>query len=87
MRIKKLEEELGDERRMSLKEKDLFLSKINELENSPKSRVQPQVYFAKTHSQKILYLQAPPFKPITVIAPNDAPKTTVKIIEIFPEKD
>ena len=32
-RIEKLEEELEDERHMSLQEKDLFLSKINELEN------------------------------------------------------
>ena len=86
-RIEKLEEELEDERRISLTEKDLFLSKINELENALKSRVQPQVYFVKTHSQNILYLQAPPFKPITVTTPNEAPKSTVKIVEIFPEKD
>jgi len=85
---------------MSLNENAIFLGKINELENALKSRVQPQVYFAKTHSQKILYLQAPPFKPITVTAPdtnnsipfvsiksNEAPKSTVKIVEIFPEKD
>ena len=63
------------------------MSKINELENALKSRVQPQVYFAKTHSQQILYLQTPPFKRITVTAPDEAPKSTVKIVEIFPEKD
>ena len=72
---------------MSLNEKDIFLSKINELENALKSRVQPKVTFAKTHLQKVLYLQAPDFKPITVIAPNEAPKSKVKIVKIFPEKD
>ena len=44
-RIEKLEEELEDERRMSLTEKDLFLSKINELGNALKSRVQPNFFF------------------------------------------
>ncbi|KAJ9547553.1 hypothetical protein OSB04_020096 [Centaurea solstitialis] len=37
-RIAKLEAELEDERRMSLREKDLFLSKINELEKALKSK-------------------------------------------------
>ncbi|KAJ9557628.1 hypothetical protein OSB04_012242 [Centaurea solstitialis] len=37
-RIAKLEAELEDERRMSLREKDLFLSKINELEEALKSK-------------------------------------------------
>ncbi|KAJ9541440.1 hypothetical protein OSB04_027946 [Centaurea solstitialis] len=37
-RIAKLEAELEDERRMSLTEKDLFLSKINELEDALKSK-------------------------------------------------
>jgi len=96
-RIEKLEEELEDERRTSLTEKDIFLSKINELEYALKSRVQPQVYFAKTLSQRILYHQAPPFKPITVTTPDtnntipfvsiksdEAPKSAVKIVEIFP---
>ncbi|KAJ9545172.1 hypothetical protein OSB04_024879 [Centaurea solstitialis] len=40
-RIAKLEAELEDERRMSLREKDLFLSKINELEKALKSRSTP----------------------------------------------
>ena len=57
------------------------------MENALKSRVQPKVTFAKTHLQKVLYLQAPDFKPINVTAPNEAPKSTVKIVEIFPEKD
>ena len=72
---------------MSLNENDLFLRKINELENAHKSKVQPKVTFAKTHFQNVLYLQAPDFKPITVIAPNEAPKSKVKIVEIFPKKD
>ncbi|KAJ9562411.1 hypothetical protein OSB04_007571 [Centaurea solstitialis] len=41
-RIAKLEEELEDERRMSLREKDLFLSKINELETALKSKSPPK---------------------------------------------
>ncbi|KAJ9551929.1 LOW QUALITY PROTEIN: hypothetical protein OSB04_015974 [Centaurea solstitialis] len=41
-RIAKLEEELEDARRMSLREKDLFLSKINELETSLKSKNPPK---------------------------------------------
>ncbi|KAJ9562107.1 hypothetical protein OSB04_007267 [Centaurea solstitialis] len=40
-RIAKLEAELEDERRMSLREKDLFLSKINELEKALKSKSTP----------------------------------------------
>ncbi|KAJ9564628.1 hypothetical protein OSB04_000594 [Centaurea solstitialis] len=40
-RIAKLEDELEDERRMSLREKDLFLSKINELEKALKSKSTP----------------------------------------------
>ena len=44
-RIEKLEEDLEDERRMNLTEKDLFLSKINELENALKSRVQPIFFY------------------------------------------
>ncbi|KAJ9546646.1 hypothetical protein OSB04_019189 [Centaurea solstitialis] len=40
-RIAKLEAELEDERRMSLREKDLFLSKINELEKVLKSKSTP----------------------------------------------
>ncbi|KAJ9553562.1 hypothetical protein OSB04_017607 [Centaurea solstitialis] len=40
-RIAKLEAELEDERRMSLREKDLFLSKINELEVALKSKSTP----------------------------------------------
>ncbi|KAJ9545259.1 hypothetical protein OSB04_024966 [Centaurea solstitialis] len=42
-RITKLEAELEDERRMSLREKDLFLSKINELEKALKSKSTPKV--------------------------------------------
>ncbi|KAJ9555500.1 hypothetical protein OSB04_010114 [Centaurea solstitialis] len=41
-RIAKLEAELEDERRMSLREKDLFLSKINELEEALKSKSTPK---------------------------------------------
>ncbi|KAJ9538357.1 hypothetical protein OSB04_031090 [Centaurea solstitialis] len=41
-RIAKLEVELEDERRMSLREKDLFLSKINELEEALKSKSIPK---------------------------------------------
>ncbi|KAJ9542691.1 hypothetical protein OSB04_029197 [Centaurea solstitialis] len=41
-RIAKLEVELEDERRMSLREKDLFLSKINELEEALKSKSTPK---------------------------------------------
>ncbi|KAJ9547551.1 hypothetical protein OSB04_020094 [Centaurea solstitialis] len=41
LRIAKLEAELEDERRMSLREKDLFLSKINELEKALKSKSTP----------------------------------------------
>ncbi|KAJ9545297.1 hypothetical protein OSB04_025004 [Centaurea solstitialis] len=41
-RIAKLEAELEDERRMSLGEKDLFLSKINELEEALKSKSTPK---------------------------------------------
>ncbi|KAJ9538317.1 hypothetical protein OSB04_031050 [Centaurea solstitialis] len=41
-RIAKLEAELEDERRMSLREKDLFLSKINELETALKSKSPPR---------------------------------------------
>ncbi|KAJ9567157.1 LOW QUALITY PROTEIN: hypothetical protein OSB04_003123 [Centaurea solstitialis] len=40
-RIAKLEAELEDERRMSLREKDLFLSKINELEKALNSKSTP----------------------------------------------
>ncbi|KAJ9554618.1 hypothetical protein OSB04_018663 [Centaurea solstitialis] len=40
-RIAKLEAELEDERRMGLREKDLFLSKINELEKALKSKSTP----------------------------------------------
>ncbi|KAJ9542492.1 hypothetical protein OSB04_028998 [Centaurea solstitialis] len=40
-RIAKLEAELEDERRMSLREKDLFLSKMNELEKALKSKSTP----------------------------------------------
>ncbi|KAJ9542272.1 hypothetical protein OSB04_028778 [Centaurea solstitialis] len=40
-RIAKLEAELEDERRMSLREKDLFVSKINELEKALKSKSTP----------------------------------------------
>ncbi|KAJ9538685.1 hypothetical protein OSB04_031418 [Centaurea solstitialis] len=40
--IAKLEVELEDERRMSLMEKDLFLSKINELEEALKSKSTPK---------------------------------------------
>ncbi|KAJ9560782.1 hypothetical protein OSB04_005942 [Centaurea solstitialis] len=42
-RITKLEAELEDERRMSLRENDLFLSKINELEEALKSKSTPKV--------------------------------------------
>jgi len=55
---------------MSLNENDLFLSKISELENALKSGVQRKVTFVKTHPQKVLYLQAPDFKPITVTVPE-----------------
>ncbi|KAJ9562408.1 hypothetical protein OSB04_007568 [Centaurea solstitialis] len=41
-RIAKLEAELEDERRMSLREKDLFLSKINELEEALESKSTPK---------------------------------------------
>ncbi|KAJ9566483.1 LOW QUALITY PROTEIN: hypothetical protein OSB04_002449 [Centaurea solstitialis] len=41
-RIAKLEAELEDEKRMSLREKDLFLSKINELEEALKSKSTPK---------------------------------------------
>ncbi|KAJ9562108.1 hypothetical protein OSB04_007268 [Centaurea solstitialis] len=41
-RIAKLEAELEDERRLSLREKDLFLSKINELEEALKSKSTPK---------------------------------------------
>ncbi|KAJ9547452.1 hypothetical protein OSB04_019995 [Centaurea solstitialis] len=41
-RITKVEAELEDERRMSLRENDLFLSKINELEEALKSKNTPK---------------------------------------------
>ena len=57
--IEKLEEELEDERRMSLTEKDLFLSKINELENAHQAMSSIQNNLPPCHRSSRLPLQSP----------------------------
>ena len=76
-RIAKLEEELEDERRMSLREKDLFLSKINELETALKSKSTPKASQSTfgtcdnpRHHHHTLNVDAPDFRPSSTYTQN-----------------
>ncbi|KAJ9542158.1 hypothetical protein OSB04_028664 [Centaurea solstitialis] len=77
LRIAKLEAELEDERRMSLREKDLFLSKINELEEALKSKSTPKASQStfgtrdnSRHHNHTWNVNALDFKPSSTYTPN-----------------
>ncbi|KAJ9553548.1 hypothetical protein OSB04_017593 [Centaurea solstitialis] len=76
-RIATLEAELEDERRMSLREKDLFLSRINELETALKSKSTPKASQStfgtcdnSHHHHHTLNVDAPDFRPSNTYTQN-----------------